>query len=99
MFGVGFWELIVIAAVALIVFGPDKLPGLARTVGFWAGRARRQLAEFRRQVEREMAFGEMQRLQEQLRATAKNTPSIHPGETATESAEKKAADEKPAPQE
>ncbi len=99
MFGVGFWELIVIAAVALIVFGPDKLPGLARTVGFWAGRARRQLAEFRRQFEREMAFEEMQRLQEQLRATVKTTPSIHPGETGPGPAGKKAAGETQAPQE
>ena len=99
MFGVGFWELVVIAAVALIVFGPDKLPGLARTVGFWAGKARRQLVEFRRQVEREMAFEEMQRLQEQLRATAATTPSIHPGKNPLETADKSAAGETKAPSE
>ena len=99
MFGVGFWELVVIAVVALIVFGPDKLPGLARTMGFWAGKARRQLSEIRRQFEREMAFEEMQRLQEQLRSAASTTPSIHPGEIKTGPADKKATDESKAPQE
>jgi sec-independent protein translocase protein TatB len=91
MFDVGFWELVVIAVVALIVFGPDKLPGLARTLGFWAGRARRQLAAFRQQVEREMAFEEMQRLQEQLRAAASTTPSIHSGNIKSEVGDKNAA--------
>jgi len=88
MFDVGFWELVVIAVVALIVFGPDKLPGLARTLGFWAGKARRQLGTFRQQVEREMAFEEMKRLQEQLRATAAATPSIHPGNVKFQAGDK-----------
>lgn len=33
MFNLGFWEMVVLAGVALIVVGPEKLPGLARTVG------------------------------------------------------------------
>lgn len=97
MFDVGFWELVVIAVVALIVFGPDKLPGLARTLGFWAGRARRQLGAFRQQVEREMAFEEMRRLQEELRASAA-TPSIHPDKTTPRAAVPKPEGTVPAPQ-
>ncbi len=41
MFGLGIWEILVILVVALLVFGPAKLPELARSLG-------RGLAEFRR---------------------------------------------------
>jgi Sec-independent protein translocase protein TatA len=44
MFDVGFWELVVIAVVALIVIGPERLPKAARVAGMWLGRARRTLA-------------------------------------------------------
>jgi sec-independent protein translocase protein TatB len=35
MFDIGFWELTIIGVVALLVIGPDKLPGIARTAGMW----------------------------------------------------------------
>jgi sec-independent protein translocase protein TatB len=41
MFDIGFWELGVIAVVALLVIGPEQLPGVARTVGKWVGTAKR----------------------------------------------------------
>jgi sec-independent protein translocase protein TatB len=41
MFDIGFWELSLIAVVALVVIGPERLPGLARTAGKWIGSARR----------------------------------------------------------
>ena len=41
MFDIGFWELAVIAVVALVVIGPERLPGVARTAGRWIGSARR----------------------------------------------------------
>ncbi|MEW8587286.1 MAG: twin-arginine translocase TatA/TatE family subunit, partial [Candidatus Thiodiazotropha sp.] len=40
MFDVGFWELTIIALVALIVIGPERLPKVARTAGLWLGRGR-----------------------------------------------------------
>lgn len=53
MFDIGFSEIMVIAGLALIVLGPDKLPQLARTLGRWAGRARALARQFREQLETE----------------------------------------------
>lgn len=54
MFDVGFWELFVIALIALVVLGPERLPELARTIGLWLGRARAALYSVRQEVEREI---------------------------------------------
>ena len=61
MFEGSFWELSLIFVLALVVFGPERLPGLARTVGLWVGRARGVLRDFNEQIERELAAEEMKR--------------------------------------
>src|SRR5688500_5992150 len=53
MFEVGFTELLLIAALALLVLGPQKLPKLAQQVGRWVGRARAMARQFRDQLEEE----------------------------------------------
>ena len=53
MFDIGFSEVLLIFGLALVVLGPDKLPGVARTVGRWAGRARAMARQFREQLEAE----------------------------------------------
>jgi Tat protein translocase TatB subunit len=53
MFEVGFSELLLICAIALVVLGPEKLPKLARQVGRWVGRARSMARQFREQLEEE----------------------------------------------
>ncbi len=60
-FDIGFWELAVILVVALLVIGPDKLPGVARTLGTWVGRARRFVHNVKQDVEREMRAEEMRK--------------------------------------
>ena len=55
MFDVGFWELTFIMTLALLVLGPDKLPGLVRSLGRWMGRARSVARNLRVQIEREVA--------------------------------------------
>ncbi len=60
MFDIGFWELSLIAVVALIVFGPEKLPGAARTAGLWVGRARRFVSSVKQDIDREIHLQEMQ---------------------------------------
>jgi sec-independent protein translocase protein TatB len=53
MFEVGFTELLLIFALALVVLGPEKLPKLAQQVGRWVGRARAMARQFRDQLEEE----------------------------------------------
>jgi len=53
MFEVGFTELLLISALALLVLGPQKLPKLAQQIGRWMGRARAMARQFREQLEEE----------------------------------------------
>jgi sec-independent protein translocase protein TatB len=56
MFDIGFWELIIISIVALLVMGPEKLPGLVRDVSKWARTIRRFVTETRNEIERELTL-------------------------------------------
>jgi sec-independent protein translocase protein TatB len=77
MFDVSFSELIVIAVVALIVIGPEKLPKVARTLGALAGRMQRYVAEVKEEVNREVRFQELQQLQQEIQEkTAKTHTTI-----------------------
>ncbi len=69
MFDVGFWELALIALVALVVIGPERLPGVARTVGLWVGRGRRLLSNLKTEIDREIRAEELKKtLQEQVKS-------------------------------
>lgn len=70
MFDVAFSELIVIAVIALIVIGPEKLPRVARTMGAIAGRLQRYVSTMKADIEREMQFEELQKLQQEIRRNA-----------------------------
>ena len=58
MFDIGFWEMVLIAVVALVVVGPKELPVVIRTVGTWIGRARAVAGEFKDEFNREVARAE-----------------------------------------
>ncbi len=73
MFDVSFSELIVIAVVALIVIGPEKLPKVARTLGALAGRMQRYVAQVKEEVNREVRFEELQQLQQEIQDTVTKT--------------------------
>lgn len=70
MFDIAFSELLVIAVVALIVIGPEKLPKVARTVGLLAGRVQRYVATVKADIDREMQFDELRKLQQEIRQGA-----------------------------
>jgi Tat protein translocase TatB subunit len=61
MFEVGFTEIILILGLALLVLGPEKLPGLAQKVGRWTGRARTMARQLRTQLEHEVTLEELAR--------------------------------------
>jgi sec-independent protein translocase protein TatB len=61
MFDIGFWELTVIAVIALLVIGPERLPRVARTAGLWLGRARRFVGTVKADIDREIAADELKK--------------------------------------
>lgn len=66
MFDIGFWELVVIAIIALLVVGPERLPRLARDAGRWAGKIKRFINNTRRELERELQLNEQQEFKQSL---------------------------------
>ena len=61
MFDIGFSELLVIALVALVVLGPERLPKAARMAGMWMRRARMQWQAVKSELENELADEDMRR--------------------------------------
>lgn len=59
MFEVGFQEIVMIALLALIVLGPEKLPKLAAKLGHWTGRARTMARNLRMQLEQEVSYEDL----------------------------------------
>jgi sec-independent protein translocase protein TatB len=66
MFDVSFSELVVIALVALIVIGPERLPKVARTVGALLGRLQRYVNDVKADINREIQLDELKKLQQQV---------------------------------
>ncbi|MEQ1487909.1 MAG: Sec-independent protein translocase protein TatB [Methylotenera sp.] len=73
MFDISFSKLIVIALVALIVIGPEKLPKVARMLGMLAGRMQKYVAQIKEEVNREARFEELQQLQQEIKEAANKT--------------------------
>ncbi len=70
MSGIGFWELIILFLIGLIVLGPERLPRVASQLGGWLGQARRMTRVMKRQLEDELDF------EKQLRT--KTPPPVKP---------------------
>ena len=65
MFDVGFQELLLLAIVALIVVGPERLPALARTLGMWIGRGKRMARNLKDDIDAELKADELKRILEE----------------------------------
>ncbi len=71
MFDIGFGELLLIAVVALVVLGPERLPKAARFAGLWVRRARAQWYSVKSELERELEAEELKRSMQQTQAALK----------------------------
>lgn len=66
MFDVAFSELVVVALVALIVIGPEKLPKVARTAGHLWGRVQRYVSTVKNDISNEMDLEEARKMKQSL---------------------------------
>jgi sec-independent protein translocase protein TatB len=66
MFDVGLSELMVIAVVALVVIGPERLPKVARTAGLLLGRLQRYVSDVKADINREMQLDELKKMQQEM---------------------------------
>ena len=72
MFDIGFSEIVVVAVVALIVIGPEKLPKTARTLGHLFGRLQRYVTDVKADINRELELEELRKIQQHVQAAAKD---------------------------
>jgi sec-independent protein translocase protein TatB len=72
MFDIGFSELLVIAVVALIVIGPERLPKVARTLGHLFGRMQRYVNDVKADISREMELDELRKMQSSVEDAARS---------------------------
>ena len=70
MFDIAFSEIVVIAVVALIVIGPERLPKVARTLGHMFGRLQRYVNEVKADINREMELDELRKLKSEVQSAA-----------------------------
>ncbi len=92
MFDIGFSEMMVIAVVALIVIGPERLPKVARAAGLLLGRLQRYVNDVKSDINREMQLEELKKLQAQVQDSARSIESdVRRELQATESALNQAA--------
>jgi sec-independent protein translocase protein TatB len=77
MLDVGFSEILLTSAIALIVLGPERLPKVARQVGNWMGRARAMARQLTEQLEREVSAEEL------LKAQSKSSNANKTGTAAS----------------
>jgi len=81
MFDIGFWEIIIIAVVALLIVGPDRLPQLARETGKWIGKIRRMIYGLKEEFAKELRIDEENSLNKELNKLdnlMKNAPDQDP---------------------
>ena len=94
MFDIGFSEMMVIAVLALIVIGPERLPRVARTLGHLAGRLQRYVADVKADINREIELDELRKMRDSMQQAASNfESSVQTEVSKTESDLSKSVDE------
>jgi sec-independent protein translocase protein TatB len=75
VFDIAFSEIVVIAVVALVVIGPERLPKVARTLGHMYGRLQRYVNDVKADINREMELDELRKLQNEVQSAARDLES------------------------
>ena len=75
MFDIGFSEMVVLAVVALVVLGPERLPKVAKQAGAWMGKLRRYVDDVKSDINRQMELSELRNLKTQLTDAARDIES------------------------
>jgi sec-independent protein translocase protein TatB len=70
VFDIGVTKLAIVGGIALIVIGPEKLPGLAKTLGTLLGRARRYVADVKEEVNRSIDLDELRKMKDTMETAA-----------------------------
>lgn len=70
MIDIGITKLMIVAGIALVVIGPERLPRVARTLGALIGRAQRYVAEVKAEVGRSIELEELQRARQEFSSAA-----------------------------
>ncbi|MCX7239829.1 MAG: Sec-independent protein translocase protein TatB [Burkholderiales bacterium] len=80
MLDIGVTKIAIIGAIALVVIGPERLPGVARTLGTLLGRARSYVADVKAEVNRSMELDELKKMRDTVQTAAReveNTIQSH----------------------
>ena len=88
MFDIGFSELVLIAIVALLVIGPDRLPKVARTAGLWVGKMRGFVTSVKADIDQELAVGELKKILKEQADTSGIHEIIEETKSATDEIQK-----------
>ena len=72
MIDIGVTKLAIIGGIALVVIGPEKLPGLAKTIGTLLGRARRYVADVKAEVNRSMELDDLKKMKDTVENAARD---------------------------
>lgn len=75
MFDIGFSEMGIIAVVALIVLGPERLPKVARQAGQWVSKLQRYVSDVKADINRQMELDELRRMQSEVQKAASGIES------------------------
>ncbi|MDF1628792.1 MAG: Sec-independent protein translocase protein TatB [Alcanivoracaceae bacterium] len=93
MFDIGFFELLVVFVIGLLVLGPERLPKVVRAVGQWTGRAKATLNNLKHEMEREAYNEEMkERFKKQLEELGIDENTLASGQHEEQQALNAAAD-------
>ncbi len=76
MFDIGFWEIAIIALIGLLILGPERLPRAARSIGLWVGKARRMLAEVKRDIDRELDASDLKKIKDEVKLTVEESKEV-----------------------